>query len=388
MSVYERSLLFSRHRQRSTTWDEDEVVVTVGPHTKGDEWTEHEIDNSQLLEAVKKLTQHMRPNGEYVEATREVAMSVTSAVDELKAASSEPEVKKIWQVRSACERTAEAVARAYEYIDKVDDIPWHGCSKEMRDLAEKTTTYSSNAIHSDLKAFKSIVDKMQKSSSAAEEYYLALRAECEQAVRSCNEAEAACYRKAEEQCRKKKKTRIVGGTLAAAGIGAAVVGGGVATVLIGVATAGIGVPVVLGATAAVAGGIGATAGTAGVGTAITTAAIAETFDKDAKKFSNAKRKCASVGSSALRLSRAAADVRCDLVRISKELDAALDQPLYTVTSTRHIQSEIALLLDNSGAARQITEECRQTLFQKRQVAYSCHRTWQLSDYVYNSTDSL
>ena len=384
MSVYEeRSLLFSRHRQRSTTWDEDEVIVTVGSHTKGDEWTEHEIDNSQLLEAVKKLTQHMRPNGEYVEATREVAMSVTSAVDELKAVSRDPEVKKIWQVRSACERTAEAVARAYEYIDKVDDIPWYGCSEEMRDLAEKTTTYSSNAIHSDLKAFKSIVDKMQKSSSAAEEYYLALRAECEQAVRSCNEAEAACYRKAEEQRRKKKTTQIVGGTLAAAGIGAAIVGGGVVTVAIGVLIAGIGSPIVAGITAAVAGGI-ATAGTAGVGTAIT---IAETFDKDAKKFSNAKRKCASVGSSALRLSRAAADVRCDL-DISKELDAALDQPLYTVTSTRHIQSEKALLLDNSRSARQITEECRQTLFQKRQVAYSCHRTWQLSDYVYNSTDSL
>ena len=384
MSVYEeRSLLFSRQRQRSTKWDEDAVVVTVGPHTKKDKWTKHEVDKSQLLKTVAKLTQDMRPNGEYVEATREVTKSVTSAVDELKAVSCEPEVMKIWQVKAACKDTITAVDAAYKYIDKIDDIPWYGCSEKMQYLAEKTSTYSS--IHSDLKAFKNIIDKMQKSSSAAEEYYCALNGKCEQAVRSCREAEAGCYCEAEEQLYKKKKVQIVGGTLAAAGIGAAFVGSA-ATVAIGILTLGIGAPIAAGVTAVVAGGLSATAGTAGVGTAIATAVIAESFDKAAKVFANAKIKCASVGNSALRLSRAAADVRRDLERISEELDAALDLPLYTVTVSTYrfkLQSVMALLLDNSGTAQQVTTECRKTLdLCKKKVAYSCHCTWNLDNYTY------
>ena len=378
MSTFEASRLRLLRRKfpSPTKGHEDGVLVTVGPFTKAylGIWMTYEVDESRLRKAVAKLSQDLRPGGEYVQATREVAMSVTSAVNELNAVSSEPEVKKIWQVRSACERTAEAVATAYEYIDKIDDIPWYGCSEEMRDLAEKATT-----IRSVLRAFKSIVEKMQNSLSVAEEYYCALKAECEQAIRACNEAEAACYRKAEEQRRKKKKAQIAGGTLAAAGIGAAVVGGSVATLAIGILTLGIGAPIAAGVTAAVAGGIGATAGTAGVGTAIATAAIAEAFDDAAKALSDAGRKCASVGSSALRLSRAATDVQSDLMRISKELDAALDLSRFTSISTMTaivsvIQTEMMILLDNCGNAHQITTECRQTLImQKTKVPKYCCR---------------
>ena len=383
MSTYEVSrLLFRGYSRTSTECNKDGVQVTVRPsvytYTECNFafWTTHEVDNSRLREAVAKLSKDMRPGSEYVKATRKVAMSVTSAVKELKAVSSEPQVKKIWQVRSACERTAEAVDTAYKYIDKIDDIPWYGCSEEMRDLAEKTTTYSS--IRSDLKAFKSIIDEMQNSLSGADEYYRALSGKCEQAVRSCNEAEAACYEKAEEQRKKKKKTQIVGGTLAAAGIGAALVSGGVATAGISLLTAGIGGPIAAGVTAAVAGGIGATAGTAGVGTAIATAAIAESFDKAAKAFSNAGGKCVLVGNSALRLSRAAADIGRDLARIAKELDAALDLPLCTSISTMTaimsvLQTEMKVLLDNSGTARQITAECCKNLIEQQTVVaqYSC-----------------
>ena len=383
MSTYEVSCrLFRGYSQRSTEWNENGVQVTVRPpvytYTEWNSgmWTTHTVDNSQLRKAVAKLSQDLCSGGEYVNATREVVQSLTSAVNELKAMSSENEVKKIWQVRFACERTAEAVATACKYIDKIDDIPRYGCSEEMRDLAEKKTTYSS--IRSDLKMFKSIIEKMQNSLSAVEELSLALNVDSEQSVRACNVAEGACNDKAEEQRRKKKAAQIAGGTLAAAGIGAAVVGGGVATVAIGVLTAGIGTPIAAGVTAAVAGGIGATAGTAGVTTAIATAVIAEAFDKAAKAFSNAGRQFASVSSSALRLSRAAADVRRDLVRISEELDAALDLPLYTSVSTMTaimnvLQTETKLLVDNSGTARQITAECRETLImQKTEVAqYSC-----------------
>ena len=347
-----------RYPRRSTEGDEDD-----NPH--------------QLRKAVAKLSEDLRPDGEYVQAMCEVAMNVMSAVIELNKVSSEPEVKKIWQVQSACERIAQAVDTAYEYIDKIDDIPRYGCSAEMRGLAENTTTYSS--LRLDLKAFKSISEKMQNSLSAAEEFYRALKAECEEAVRACNEAEAACYHKAEEQRKKKKTAQIVGGTLAAAGIGAAVVGGGVATVAIGVLTAGIGSPIAAGVTAAVAGGIGATAGTAGVGTAIATALIAEKFEKAAKALSDAGRKCALVANSALRLSLAAADVRSDLVCILKELDAALGLPRYTsfstiTTTVSVLQTETVLLVDNCGNTRRTTTECRETLIKKKtEVAqYRCH----------------
>lgn len=331
----------------------------------------YEVDNSKLREVVAKLSQAMRPSGEYVNATREVAMSVTSAVNELKMVSSEPEVKTIWQVRSACQHTAAAVDAAYNYIDKIDDVPWYGCSAEMRSLAQKATTYSS--ISEDLKAFKSIIEKMMKALSAAEEYYRTLKAECDQAVRFCREAEAVCIRKAKEERSKKIKTQVVGGTLAAAGVGAAVLGGTVATIAIGIVTFGIGAPIAAGVTAAVAGGIGATAGAAGVGTAIATAAIADAFDETAEAFSDAAGKCASVGASALRLSRAAANVRGDLVCISKELDCALDMPLYTsMTATiTVVQTVMIQLVNNSTTARQITAECRQTVIvQKTKVA--CH----------------
>ena len=380
MSVYEeRSLLFSRHRQRSTTWDEDDVIVTVGPHTKGDKFSKHEVDKSPLLKAVANLSEKMRPGGEYVEATREVAKSVTSAVDELEAVSSEPEVKGIWQIEYACKDTQAAVDTAYKYIDKIDDIPWYACSKEMKGLAEKTTTYSS--IRSNLKAFKSIIEKMQKSLVAAEEYYRELEAECEQAARSCKEAEATCCRKAKEQPSLKKKTQFFGTLYAAADFGTVIIVGGVATAAIGVLTLGIGAPIAAGVTAAVAARKFVTAAKA-------TFVRMELIDRAETAFSNAERKFASVGNSALRLSCAAADIRCDLVRISKELDAALDQPLYTVTSTCQLQSEIALLLDNSGTARQITEEYRQTLFQKTEVAYSCRCTRKLGCYICTSEDSL
>ena len=333
----------------------------------------YEVDNSKLREVVAKLSQAMRPSGEYVNATREVAMSVTSAVNELKMVSSEPEVKTIWQVRSACQHTAAAVDAAYNYIDKIDDVPWYGCSAEMRSLAQKATTYSS--ISEDLKAFKSIIEKMMKALSAAEEYYRTLKAECDQAVRFCREAEAVCIRKAREERSKKVKTQVVGGALAAAGVGAAI-GGTVLTIAIGAVTLGIGSPIAAGVTVAVVGGIGATAGAAGVGTAIATAVLADAFDKAAEVFSDAAGKCASVGASALRLSCAAANVKGDLVRISKELDCALDMPLYTsITNMTAImtvvQTVMIQLVNNSTTARQITAECRQTVIvQKTKVA--CH----------------
>lgn len=360
------------------TWNLDSDAFTSADPLKNGTWDKdkvtdkrHEVDQSQLLKTVAKLSQDMRPNGEYVEATREVAQSVTLAVDELKAVSKEPKMKEIWQVKAACEDTQAAVDTSYKYIDKIVDVPWYGCSKEMRDLAKKTTTYSS--IHSDLKVFKSIIDKMQKSLSAAEEFFRALKAECKQAVRSCSEAEAACNRKAEEQRSKKKTTQITGGTIAAVGFGVALVGGGAATVAISLLTLGIGAPIAAGVTAAVAGSIGTTAGSAGAGTAIATAVIAGSCDTAAKAFSMAGRKCASVGNSALRLSGAAAHVRRDLVRISKALDAALDQQRYTVTiSIYQFQSMIALLLDNSGSAHQVFAECRQILFQETKVACSLH----------------
>ena len=378
MSVYEASALHNR-RQRSTARDEDEVLVSVGPRTTvhADLWvTTYEIENSQLCKAITKLSQALHPTGEYVNTTREVAMSVTSAVNELKMVSIEPGVWTIWQLRSACQHTAAAVDAAYDYIDKIDDVPWYGCSAEMRSLAQKATTYSS--ISEDLKAFKQLIEEMMKALSAAEEYYHTLKAECDQAVRFCSEAEAVCNRKAREQRNKKVMAQAVGGTLAAAGIGAAVVGGIAATITIGIVTFGIGAPVAAGVTAAVVGGIGATAGTAGVGTAIVTAAVADAFDKTAKAFSDAGRKCASVGASALRLSCAAANVRRDLVRVSKELDGTLDMPLYTSIATTTaiitvVQTGVFLLLNNSTAARTITAECRQkVLVQKEEVAHhSC-----------------
>ena len=378
MSVYEASALHNR-RQRSTARDEDEVLVSVGLWTTvhAGLWvTTYEIEHSQLCKAITNLSQALHPTGEYVNTTREVAMSVTSAVNELKMVSSEPEVKTIWQVRSACQHTAAAVDAAYNYIDKIDDVPWYGCSAEMRSLAQKATTYLS--VIEDLKAFKQLIEEMMKALSAAEEYYLTLKAECDQAVRFCSEAEAVCYRKAREQHRKKVMTQAVGGTLAAAGIGAAVVGGTAATITIGIFTFGFGAPIAAGVTAAVVGGISATAGTAGVGTAIVTAVLADAFHKTAEVLSDAGSKCASVGASALRLSHAAANVRRDLVRVSKELDDTLDMPLCTSIATTTaimtvVETVVILLLNNSTAARKITAECRQTvLVQKEEAAHhSC-----------------
>ena len=331
MSVSEeRAKLLPNHGKRSTKWDEDEVVVTGASHTEGfsGKRTKHQVDKVQLHKAVEKLFQDTRPNGECIEAARELAKNVTSAVDELEAVSGEPMVKEMWQVEVACKDTQAAVDAAHKYIDTIDDIPWRGCREEMKSLTEKTTTYLS--VDSDLKEFKSIADKLLKSLSVAEECFCALTEKCQQAVRSCNEAEAACYRKAKERRSKKKTTQIASWTIATIGAAAVIA------------------PIAAGVTAAYAGGISA-AGTVGVGIAISV--IAESFDKAAKAFSNAGKKCTVVENSALRLSHAAVDVRRDLVRISEELDAALDLPLYTVISTYTLE-----------------------------VAYSCHRTRKLVGY--------
>lgn len=342
----------------------------------------HKFDDSQLRKAVTELTKALSPEGALVSALRDVAMNTTVAANDLKMVAREPNVRHILQSTSAYEDVGAAATTAYEYIDKVDDLLWLCCCNRMTSLVNKRSTMES--IHSDLETFKSIIHKMEQSLSEAEETYCALKPQCERAVRSCDEAEAVCKRKAMQHYKMKTTAQVAGGTLAAAGVGAAVIGGGIAAVAIGFLTFGIGAPVVAGITAAVAGGIGATAGTGGVATAIATAAIAKEFDVAAKAFSDASRKCASVKNSALRLSRAAADVRGDLERISKELDWAQKETLYTTVETvtetmTVVQTELLVLLLNNGSAshQRIAESCAYvTQITKKGTIhqYSCHET--------------
>ena len=341
----------------------------------------HKFDDSQLRKAVIELTKALSPEGALVSALRDVAMNTTVAANYLKMVAREPNVIHIWQSASACEDVGAAATTAYEYIDKIDDLPWLCCCDLMKSLVNKRSTMKS--IHSDFKTFKIIILKMEQSLSKAEETYCALKPQCERAVRSCDEAEAVCERKAVHHYRMKTAVQVAGGTVAAAGIGAAVIGGGIAAVSIGILTLGIGAPIVAGVTAAVAGGIGTTAGTGGVAAAVATAAIAEVFDVAAKAFSKASRECASVKDSALRLSRAAADVRRVLECISKELDWAQKETLYTTVETvtetmTVVQRELLVLLNNGSASHQrIAESCAHVtqITEKETIhQYSCHET--------------
>ncbi len=234
-------------------------------------------------------------------------------------------VKNIPEVCDALSEVKRFVDNAYEYINKLEDVPF----------TFKTTDGSNQS------AKQRCITMLQKAQNSLKEscvLYETLKISSKNAQRICDAATAKLSQEAKNANRKKVAARVTGGVLAVAGVGT---GLGV-SIVAGVLTLGVGTVVGLATTASLA-----TA--TGVGGGVVSHFVAEHYSECAENFEKLSRNFSRLSDHAIALSE-----------LSSEMTTALDNII--VNLTREKSKELMVDLQTNGE-----RACIRIAFKKSQV---------------------
>lgn len=218
------------------------------------------------------------------------------------------ELKHEPTIMEACENLQIMAQNACSFVEKVDDLFKHGQSEARLERVKAAIGCN------DFNPLIAFVSDLQCYLRDAWQLYIEFDQASRVATCSCVRASENCRHRSGEARRDKKKTRIIGGTVAAGTISAGIIGGVVVSVVAGVFTFGIGTVVGLSLTAAGSFVAGAAVGTT---TAVVTHVKASSYQKLVNVFTELDADFVSLGLIAEDMGRKATDVHMKLQLIKE-----------------------------------------------------------------------
>ena len=263
---------------------------------------------------LKSLADEFDNAGPFISSIAELAMvnlisQIVASIDDLLSQLTNSKIKKKGEIQYAVKAIKDAIQKAYQYIDSVDDLMWWLSQSKL--LVSAFNGLNSN--NPDLKPWQELLDKVHETSNKVGENYKELEEACSEASKICSDASDACIQESKNAAAKSTTTKVVGGTVVAGAMAAGIGGGVAASVVTGVFTFGIGTIVGLGITAAAS-------TVAGLGIGATTAAthvIAKEFEKASKAFRQLCQKFDDLLDITHKLQEESAKVNNKIIHISR-----------------------------------------------------------------------